>query len=108
MNINEKIMKALEPIKLPVYPDRYEGQKTSYYTFNYVDDRASGFGDDIPTGVAVSMQIHLFLPRTKNYMELKKNTRDALFRAGFTFPEITELINGEVRHLVFECEIEEE
>ena len=41
---------------------------------------------------------------------MKNRIRTALFDQGFTFPEVTVLLEEDVgiRHLVFECDIEEE
>ena len=43
-------------------------------------------------------------------MKMKNEIRDALLREGFTYPEIESMDdpNPDIRHLVFECEIEEE
>lgn len=108
MTVNEKIKHALSPFGIPVVADFYGGGKDEYFTFNYADDRATDFGDDAPQHVVAYMQIHWFLPRNKDYLELKKKIRNALFRAGFTYPEITVLTEKGIRHVVFECEIEDE
>ncbi len=56
------------------------------------------------------MQIHYFLPANKDYLENKKKIRKALLGAGFTYPEVSVLMEpgNKERHIVFECEIENE
>lgn len=108
MTVNEKIVQALEPFGIPIRADFYGGGEKEYFTFNYADDRAADYGDDAPQHVVASMQIHWFLPRNKDYLKLKKKIRNALFRAGFTYPEVTVITEKNIRHVVFECEIEDE
>lgn len=110
MTVNEKIIQCLKPLRLPVVPDIYEGTEEEYITFNYADNRGTAFGDDEPIRITNYMQIHLFLPLDVNYLKKQKEIRNSLFTAGFTFPEITVMVDkGEkIRHIIFECNIEEE
>lgn len=115
MTVNEKIVQALTPFGIPIKTDFHAGDDDEYFTFNYADDRAVDFGDDGPQHVVVSMQIHWFLPRLKDYLEMKRKIRNALFRGGFTYPEVTEFVeksiqksDKDIRHVIFECEIEDE
>lgn len=108
MTVNETIKKALEPFGYPCKPDIYTGDGTKYFTFNYADERGRDFGDNRPGYVLASMQIHFFLPMKENYRKEKKQVREALFAAGFTYPVVTELTDGQVRHIVYECDIMEE
>lgn len=57
----------------------------------------------------VEVQIHFFLPYEEDFTRVKNKIRNAIFRQGFTFPEIhiLEDENPDIRHLVFECKIEE-
>lgn len=108
MTVNEKIIQALRSFDVPVTADFFGGENEEYVTFNYVDDRAAVHGDDRPIEAKVEMQIHYFLPADKDYLEIKKRMRNALFQAGFTYPAVEVLIEQEntVRHIIFECEIE--
>lgn len=108
MTVNEKIVQALTPFGIPIKTDFHGGHDDEYFTFNYADDRATDFGDDGPQHVVAYMQIHWFLPRQKDYLALKKKIRNALFHAGFTYPEVTVMTERDIRHVVFECEIEDE
>lgn len=110
MTVNERIIEALSPFGYPVKADICRDGSPRYFTFNYADDRGEDFGDNTPQTVTAYMQIHLFLPMNDDYLAEKAKVRQALVRAGFTFPEITELNEPEknIRHLVYECEIESE
>lgn len=110
MTVFEKIIEAIKPFDLPHAPDIYTGKKKSYFTYNYSDDRGLGFGDDGCDLSVAYIQVHFFLPIKENFIEKKKQIRDRLVMMGFTYPSIrivTEEDRG-LRHLVFECEIEEE
>lgn len=108
MTVNEIIINALLPFGLPVTPDFFGDGADEYFTFNYADDRATNFGDNTPIHVVAYMQIHYFLPRDKDYISMKKRVRMALLESGFTYPEVTEVTEDNIRHLIFECEIENE
>lgn len=110
MTVNEKIIQALEPFDIPITADFFGGGESEYFTFNPVEDRAVLYADNKPAASVVEMQIHYFLPADKNYLEIKKQIRRAIFEAGFTYPAIDSTVdgNGKIRHLIFECEIEDE
>lgn len=115
MSVNSKVIGALKEFGCPCKPDIYTGSETRYFTFNAADERGQNFGDNRPGCVVLYMQIHFFCPwkedgKEVNYLTEKKKIREALFKAGFTFPEVTALLDKEknVRHIIFECEIEEE
>ena len=108
MTVNEKIVQALTPFGIPIKTDFHVGHEDEYFTFNYADDRAVDFGDDGPLHVVAYMQIHWFLPRCRDFLEMKNKVRNALFRVGFTYPEITVMTENDIRHVVFECEIEDD
>lgn len=105
MNVNKLIIDTLKPLVPDVEPDDYEGENTTYITFNYADDRAVLFGNDEPLIDEVDMQIHLFCPHSFNVKNLKKQIRLALFGAGFTYPIITEFYEKDTKttHIIYEC-----
>lgn len=107
MNALEQIFQILEPFGYPRFPDRYEGEAKRYFTYNYAADTGTLFGDDAPEGTIASMQVHFFLPMEDNFVKIKNEIRKALFKGGFTFPEVTILVENSIRHIIFECEIEE-
>lgn len=110
MTTFEKITEALKLFQLPCVPDVYKGSEKRWITYNYADDYGTDFADDAPETVINSVQVHLFLPVNEPFTQLKKKIRRALFEAGFTFPEITIQTEDEekIRHIIFECDIEEE
>lgn len=110
MSVNAKIKNALAVFGIPTYADFYGGDASEYFTFNYADDRAVDFGDDRPLHAVAFMQIHYICPMEKDYISIKKRIRKALFDTGFTYPAVTDatIPADGIRHLVFECEIEDE
>lgn len=110
MTTYEKIVEAIKPFHYPYAPDLYKGDKDRYFTYNYVEDRGEGFADDEPFYVVASVQVHFYMPADESFTSIKKKIRNALFKAGFTYPEITVLTENDTkkRHIIFECDIEEE
>lgn len=107
MTVNEILVQTLSPFGKKVTTDFDGGNEEEYITFNPASDRAEGFADDTPFAVVTAMQIHWFLPSSKNYLSEKKAIRNALFEAGFSYPEVTVIPESkERRHIIFECEIE--
>ncbi len=104
----EKIIVAIEPFGFPYAPDIYEGSEESFFVYNYADERAVLYADDSPKVVVASVQVHLYLPAEDNFISLKNKVRNALHKQGFTYPEVTVLREDKKRHIVFECDIEEE
>lgn len=104
----EKIIAAIEPFGFPYAPDIYEGGEESFFVYNYADERAVFYADDAPAAVKASVQVHLYIPAENNFITMKNEIREALFRQGFTYPEVTVLREKKKRHIVFECDIEEE
>ncbi len=111
MTVNERIIQALEPLGLPVTPDRYGGEEDTYLVFNH-GSRGAVFGDDQPECDVRMVQVHLYAPYGRNTVGLCREIRRRLFAAGFTWPEETDAgaayqSEKAGRHVVFECEIEE-
>ena len=116
MTVNKKIIDALKPFGMPVVPNHYSGTEKRYMEFDLYDDKGTCFCDDYPEMDIVTVQVHLFLPAEENYLSLKKQIRKALYEAGFTYADITEIVEPEatsqypkgIRHLTFETEIDED
>lgn len=110
MTTLEHIVRAIEIFGFPSSPGVYTRSEDHWFTYNYVDDHGELFGDDEPLETINRIQLHYFLPVEENYLKMKNEIRDALLREGFTYPEIESMDdpNPDIRHLVFECEIEEE
>lgn len=110
MTTFEKIIQAIKPFRYPYSPGTYTGSEKRWFTYNYVEDYGDNYADDTPQSVINRIQLHFFLPAQDDYTEIKNRIRDALFKQGFTFPEISVLDDPDpkLRHIAFECEIEEE
>lgn len=121
MNTFEKIQSVAQALGIPAYPDVYSGRDSErperWMTYNFSDNRGSLWGDDDPNAVIHYVQVHLFMPYNQNFLAIQKTIRNRLFEAGFTFPEITVLVDEatslssgtqKLRHIVFECDILEE
>lgn len=110
MTTFEKIVNAIEIFGYPYSPGVYSGPEERWFTYNYAADVGANYADDAPGSVIVSVQVHLFLPIGDDFQEIKNDVRRALFAEGFTFSAITILTEDDtkIRHIVCECEIEEE
>lgn len=99
-------------------PNHYTGKESRYVEYNYAVLSGRNFGDDRPLCNVADVQVHLYMPLKENFLTRMKQMQEALFEAGFTWPEVTVLseydevetskgLDG-IRHIVFECEYEEE
>ena len=110
MNVNKIIVSALRPFGLPIAENLYEGKEKKYFTYNFADDRMEDAGDDTAQAYVAYLQIHYFCPMSDSYADMKRSIRRALIGAGFTPPSVVDASDtaDRTRHLVFECEIENE
>lgn len=110
MTTFERIICAIKLFGYPYTPGVYKGKEKHWFTYSYVDDYGDNYADDEPQSIINRVRVNFFLPADEDYTEIKNRIRYALFRQGFTFPEITLLDDPDpaLRHIVFECEIEEE
>lgn len=109
-SMNRIVVSALSVFQLPVAENIYEGTASEYFVYNYADDVLADSGDDEPQAYVASMQIHYICPLQRSYSDMKRRIRKALVDAGFTAPEVTDASDtaDRTRHLVFECEMENE
>lgn len=103
MTVNEKLIAALEPVGLPVFPNMKQGDPEKYFVFNYTE-MPTDFGDDEPEHIKNMIQVHLFLPVDFDGVQLRKETKRCLVRGGFTYPKVYDATDKESQHWVFECE----
>lgn len=109
MTTFEKIIKAITPFGYPHAQDEYRGtEKDAWFTYNAAGDKAVLFADNEPIEAVTDIQVHLFVPKSENYINLKNRVRRSIYEQGFTFPEVTVINEGDKRHIIFECSIEEE
>ena len=107
MSVDKTIRDTLLPFGVPVENSVYMGEAKSYFVFNYTSLGAD-FGDDEPGHERFLVQAHYYAPLTENVTGRIKAAKQALFNAGFTWPEVTNADDNEGRHRVLECEIAEE
>ena len=106
MTVDAKIKAALDVFCDPVENGVYRGEKNRYYVFNYFTN-GTLFSDDSPGAEIYCIQVHFFAPINENITNRVKETKKALFCAGFTWPRLTNASDEESRHIVFECEAAE-
>lgn len=109
--VNELIVNTLKPFGDPVafgeyLPKDAKAKRERYYTFNY-SIIPTDFGDDAPAHARYLVQVHYYCPASFNSLRQVQDTQDALFEAGFTWPEVVYDCDSEGQHIVFECEIAE-
>ena len=87
----------------------YTGQADTYCVFNLASNKGINFADDEPENTESSIQVHIFTKKPAEYKRLKNNVRKALFKAGFSYPALTENYEKETKfyHIVYECEFVE-
>jgi hypothetical protein len=103
MSINSTIRAAVTPIVAVCVPDVYTGTATEYCTFNYTE-LPDAFGDEMPGAIRYLVQLHYFLPTGANPYAKKKQIKNALLSAGFTYPVATPAGDGDGQHYALECE----
>lgn len=108
MSVNSILKTCLETNNYPVEFMDYDGSATTYFTFNFVDERGELFCDDAPEMVETYVQIHFFSPKTFNHLALKNKVRNDLLALGFSYPTVQTFYEDDgatkLNHLVFECE----
>lgn len=103
MSVDAQIKSALEAFGDPIENAIFHGKEERYYVFNYSTVGAD-YADDGPGHERYLIQVHLFAPLRENITQRIKQTKRALFDAGFTWPELVNASDEEGRHIVFECE----
>ena len=106
MKIAEKITSTLFDLGLPVAEKLYEGDEDEYITWNLADDIGADYGDNSPGTNTLFVQVHYVCPWLDDYFLKKRLIRELLYDAGFTWPEVTDASDANVRmrHFVFECQ----
>ena len=106
MTLNKRIIDTLSPVGYPVDFAKYEGTSDKYIVFNFIDETGDDYADDAPQAETVYIQVHFFAPKTFNHNTAKKNIKNLLFNAGFTYPRVQTLYEDDTKlfHLIFETE----
>lgn len=108
MTICQKIEAALGSLNIPIEEDFFGDGADEYITYTIVRDYAAVMADGTPQNEVTQLQIHYFLPRSREYDATRKRIRKLLLEAEFTWPVVTILVepDNKTRHIVFETEIE--
>jgi hypothetical protein len=109
VSLNTIIRAAITPIVPECVPDQYTGAATEYCTFNYTE-LPDAFGDEMPGAIRYLVQLHYFCPyigKNGSYFNpytKKKQLKNALLNAGFTYPSVTNASDADGQHYALECE----
>lgn len=104
MTINDQIRSALEPIGWPIVADNMSPGFSKFFVFNYTS-LPDNFGDNEPQHERYLVQIHLFAPHKENTVRVRKQCKQCIFEAGFTFPSMVDASDETGQHWVFEFEV---
>lgn len=104
MSLNEEIRAVVTPIVPVCDPDYYGGEQETYCTFGYTEIPANP-GDNAPQAYRCLVDLHLFLPRGKNSVVIRRTLRRAITDVDtWTAPTITNASDETGQHFVFEFE----
>lgn len=107
VSVEARIVAALSPFGDPVEKSTLYAaagkRPRRYYTFA-CQSFGADFGDDGPGCERWLAQVHLFAPLAENCIRRARETKRALFAAGFTWPDMTDATDQDGQHYVFECE----
>lgn len=112
MSVEQRIKDALAPLGIPVEPDAYTGTETTYCIFRY-NSVPDGFADNEPAYERYLIQVHLYSSVGTDTTEQRRQIKQLLYAADFTWPEEhgipeterTEMYEGQ--HYMFACELAE-
>ena len=107
MDKNAVFMELERLTGLEVEIDRYTGNSDKYITFQYAYEGPSEHADDVVLMERTDIQVHLYVPKHFDYMQLKRIIRDHLEGNEFEV-EMQTIPDKQVTHIVFECSCEEE
>ena len=107
MNVEARVKAALDvfgdPVEKSVLDAAARKHPARYYTFS-CNSFGDNFGDDEPGCERCLVSVHLFAPLNEDCTRRVKETKRALFAAGFTWPEAVDATDQDGQHYVLECE----
>lgn len=101
MSIDAKIKTALGGICGEPYSQVYMGDEEEYIVFNHSEYPLVA-ANNVTRIVGYSIQVHLFMPLNANPNTKKAGIRNAIIAAGFSYPTVLDMSDGDGRHFVFE------
>lgn len=105
MAVAERLREAVLTVVPVCVPNAYDGAEQVYCTFS-IDDYPEMEGDNSPSLMRHTVQLHLHCPPSGTYdpRPAKRGLCRAIFAAGFTYPQVVDAGDLEYGHLVFEFE----
>ena len=110
MSVEARVKAALDlfgdPVEKSLLYAAARKRPPRYYTFlceSFGDD----YGDDEPGCERWLVSVHFFAPLGENCLQRVRETKGALFRAGFTWPRCVDATDQDGQHYVLECETAE-
>ena len=104
-----KIPTVLQQIGLEIAQNVYKGSKKEYIVYNIATETPTDFADNTPQYDEVYVQVHLFLPKDKNYLAYQQKIRQLLFEAEFGYPSVAlNVVEDETRHICLETSNKQE
>lgn len=107
MSVESRVKAALDAFGHPVEKSLLYAASNErplrYYTFvceSFGDD----YGDDEPGCERWLVHVHFFAPLGESCLRQVRETKRALFAAGFTWPQCTDATDQDGQHYVFQCE----
>lgn len=103
MTVNEKLIAALSPLGLQLFPDMRQALPDECMVFTYSELPADS-GDDYPEHERILLSVHLFCPIDRDSVEIRRKIKACIAGAGYTYPSVADLSEETGQHWVFEFE----
>lgn len=107
VSMEARVKAALDPFGDPVEKSILDAEAqrcpARYYAFS-CSSFGADFGDDVPGCERCLVTVHFFAPLGENCIQRVRQTKRALFAAGFTWPQAVDATDQDGQHIVFECE----
>ena len=108
MTIGQRIVSCLGGFGDPVAMNQYTGTSDRYYVYMF-GSRGDNHADDAPNNERYYVTIHFYAPMSwTGLTERRKQTKKALYDAGFDYPEVHSDIDDNMNWLIFSCEYVDE
>ena len=106
MNVEKRIISALEFTGYKVYNNTFTSTDNAYFVFMINVNPELFANDEAQYGIN-DISLHFYCPVTQNTVTLRKDIKRALQSAGFTYPNEVDASDEHMQHIVFEFEVEE-
>lgn len=106
MSVESKIIAAVAFSGYPCYRRIYTGTATTYFVMT-IDSEPTDFADNAPRHERFSAMLHFVAPITFDDTTLRKQIKDALKAAGFTYPTAMDASDEKQLRVIYEFKIAE-